>query len=194
MDKDKRVKRETQKYSPDLEGMVRHIKPAATWEHLANSTNALAGLRNICCDFNPGRGLICLFAGEGGTGKTMAAELIANQLRMDLMHIDLSAVVSKYIGETEKNLRRVFDAAEGGGVILFFDEADALFGDRGEVKDSHDRYANIGINYLLQRMEAYHGLAILATNTKHAFDAAFLRRFRYIIDFPGRYGKSLSSD
>jgi SpoVK/Ycf46/Vps4 family AAA+-type ATPase len=174
--------------------VVRHIKPAATWEQLTISQNALTKLRNICDDFKPGRGLICFFADEGGTGKTMAAEVIANQLRMDLMRIDLSAVVSQYIGETEKKLRRVFDAAEDGGDILFFDEADALFGKRGEVKDSHDRYANIEINYLLQRMEAYHGLAILATNKKHAFDAAFLRRFRYIIDFPGRYGKSLSSD
>ena len=108
------------------------------------------------------------------------------------MRIDLAAVVSKYIGETEKNLRCVFDASEDGGVILFFDEADALFGKRSEVKDSHDRYANIEINYLLQRMESYHGLAILATNKKHAVDAAFLRRFRYIIDFPGLYGKTLS--
>jgi SpoVK/Ycf46/Vps4 family AAA+-type ATPase len=167
--------------------VVRHIKPAATWEQLTISQNALTKLRNICDDFKPGRGLICFFADEGGTGKTMAAEVIANQLRMDLMRIDLSAVVSQYIGETEKKLRRVFDAAEDGGDILFFDEADALFGKRGEVKDSHDRYANIEINYLLQRMEAYHGLAILATNKKHAFDAAFLRRFRYIIDFSGRY-------
>jgi SpoVK/Ycf46/Vps4 family AAA+-type ATPase len=188
MDKDKA----THQCSPDLEGMVRRIKPAATWEHLAYSQSTLTGLRNICSDFTPGKGLICLFAGESGTGKTMAAEVIANQLCIDLFRIDLSAVVSKYIGETEKNLRRVFDASEDGGVILFFDEADALFSKRSEVKDSHDRYANIEINYLLQRMEAYHGLAILATNKKHAVDAAFLRRFRCIIDFPGLYGKTLS--
>jgi SpoVK/Ycf46/Vps4 family AAA+-type ATPase len=192
MDKDKRVKRATHQCSSDLEGMVQHIKPAATWEHLTYPQSTLTGLRNICSDFKPGKGLICLFAGESGTGKTMAAEVIANQLRIDLLRIDLSAVVSKYIGETEKNLRRVFDAAEDGGVILFFDEADTLFGKRSEVKDSHDRYANIEINYLLQRMEDYHGLAILATNKKHAVDAAFLRRFRYIIDFPGQYGTTLS--
>ena len=101
-----------------------------------------------------GLGITALFAGESGTGKTMAAEVIAHELRLDLYRIDLSAVVSKYIGETEKNLRRLFDAAEDGGAILFFDEADALFGKRSEVKDSHDRYANIEVNYLLQRMEA----------------------------------------
>jgi len=110
--------------------------------------------------------------------------VIANDLRLNLYRIDLSAVVSKYIGETEKNLRRMFDAAENGGAILFFDEADALFGKRSEVKDSHDRYANIEINYLLQRMEAYRGLAILATNMKSALDTAFLRRLRFIVRFP----------
>ena len=133
---------------------------------------------------NRGLGISALFAGDSGTGKTMAAEVIANDLRLDLYRIDLSAVVSKYIGETEKNLRRVFDAAEDGGAILFFDEADALFGKRSEVKDSHDRYANIEINYLLQRMEAYRGLAILATNMKSALDPAFLRRLRFIVNFP----------
>src|SRR6185369_16669411 len=131
-----------------------------------------------------GLGISALFAGDSGTGKTMAAEGIANQLQLDLYRIDLSAVVSKYIGETEKNLRRLFDAAENGGAILFFDEADALFGKRSEVKDSHDRYANIEINYLLQRIEAYRGLAILATNMKGALDQAFLRRLRFLVDFP----------
>ena len=131
-----------------------------------------------------GLGLSALFAGESGTGKTMAAEVIANELRLHLYRIDLSAVVSKYIGETEKNLRRLFDAAEQGGAILFFDEADALFGKRSEVKDSHDRYANIEINYLLQRMEAFSGLAILATNMKSALDAAFMRRLRFVVNFP----------
>ncbi len=133
---------------------------------------------------NRGKGIGALFAGESGTGKTMAAEVIANALQLDLYRIDLSAVVSKYIGETEKNLRRLFDAAEDGGAILFFDEADALFGKRSEVKDSHDRYANIEINYLLQRMEAYHGLAILATNMKAALDQAFMRRLRFVVKFP----------
>jgi SpoVK/Ycf46/Vps4 family AAA+-type ATPase len=114
----------------------------------------------------------------------MAAEVLANALRLDLYRIDLSSVVSKYIGETEKNLRRVFDAAEDGGAILFFDEADALFGKRSEVKDSHDRYANIEINYLLQRMEQYRGLAVLATNMKKAIDPGFLRRIRFVVNFP----------
>src|SRR5438105_6193598 len=133
---------------------------------------------------NRGLGINALFAGESGTGKTMAAEVLANVLRLDLYRIDLSSVVSKYIGETEKNLRHVFDAAEDGGAILFFDEADALFGKRSEVKDSHDRYANIEINYLLQRMEAYRDLAILATNMKDALDSAFTRRLRFSITFP----------
>ena len=133
---------------------------------------------------NRGLGISVLFSGESGTGKTMAAEVIANELGLLLYRIDLSAVVNKYIGETEKNLRRLFDAAEGGGAILLFDEADALFGKRGEVKDSHDRYSNIEVNYLLQRMEAFRGLAILATNMKSALDQAFLRRLRFIVRFP----------
>jgi SpoVK/Ycf46/Vps4 family AAA+-type ATPase len=114
----------------------------------------------------------------------MAAEVLASELRLDLYRIDLSSVVSKYIGETEKNLRRVFDAAEQGGAILLFDEADALFGKRSEVRDSHDRYANIEVSYLLQRMEAYRGLAILTTNMKNALDTAFLRRIRFVVQFP----------
>ncbi|HEV7486142.1 MAG TPA: ATP-binding protein [Thermoanaerobaculia bacterium] len=131
-----------------------------------------------------GFGISVLFAGESGTGKTMAAECIADELQLDLYRIDLSAVVSKYIGETPKNLRQLFDAAERGGAILFFDEADALFGKRSEVRDSHDRYANIEINYLLQRIESYRGLAILATNLKAHLDTAFTRRLRFIVNFP----------
>ncbi|HPT37881.1 MAG TPA: ATP-binding protein [Methanothrix sp.] len=131
-----------------------------------------------------GLGLSALFTGSSGTGKTMAAEVLANELELDLYRIDLSQVVSKYIGETEKNIRRVFDAADEGGAILLFDEADALFGKRSEVKDSHDRYANIEISYLLQRMEAYRGLAILTTNMKKALDTAFMRRIRFIVEFP----------
>ena len=131
-----------------------------------------------------GLGISALFAGASGTGKTMAAEVLANELRLDLYRIDLAGVVSKYIGETEKNLRKVFDAAEHSGAILLFDEADALFGKRSEVKDSHDRYANIEVSYLLQRMEAYRGLAILTTNLKSALDPAFLRRIRFVIQFP----------
>jgi SpoVK/Ycf46/Vps4 family AAA+-type ATPase len=133
---------------------------------------------------NRGLGISALFVGESGTGKTMAAEVIANELELDLYRLDLSSVVSKYIGETEKNLRKLFDSAEDSGAILFVDEADALFGKRSEVKDSHDRYANIEINYLLQRMESYRGLAILASNMRSALDKAFVRRLRFIVDFP----------
>ena len=131
-----------------------------------------------------GLGVTALFCGVSGTGKTLAAEVIANELELDLYRIDLSGVVSKYIGETEANLRRIFDAAEDGGSILLFDEADALFGKRSEVKDSHDRYANIEVSYLLQRMEAYRGVAILTTNAREALDAAFLRRIRFAVQFP----------
>jgi hypothetical protein len=131
-----------------------------------------------------GQGLCVLFAGESGTGKTLAAEAIANEAMLDLYRIDLATVVSKYIGETEKNLKRVFDAAEASGAVLLFDEADALYGKRSDVKDSHDRYANIEVAYLLQRVEAYRGLAILTTNFRSALDRAFLRRIRFIVQFP----------
>jgi hypothetical protein len=134
---------------------------------------------------NPrGLGISALFSGASGTGKTTAAEAIAQVLNLDIYRVDLSAIVSKYIGETEKNLRRIFDAAEGGGVILLFDEADSLFGKRSEVKDSHDRNANLEVSYLLQRMETYRGLAILTTNLKSSIDQAFMRRIRFIVQFP----------
>ncbi len=129
-------------------------------------------------------GVSALFTGPSGTGKTLAAEVLAKQLGLDLFRIDLSAVISKFIGETEKNLRRVFDAAEGSGAILIFDEADALFGKRTDVKDSHDRYANVEVSYLLQRIEAYQGITILTTNRREAIDPAFLRRLRFIVSFP----------
>jgi hypothetical protein len=131
-----------------------------------------------------GLGLSALFCGNSGTGKTWAAEILASELKLDLYRIDLSAVVSKYIGETEKNLKCVFDAAECGGVLLLFDEADALFGKRAEVRDGRDRYANIEVGYLLQRMESFGGLAILTTNIKSSLDKAFQRRLRFIVDFP----------
>jgi SpoVK/Ycf46/Vps4 family AAA+-type ATPase len=118
-----------------------------------------------------------------GTGKTMSSEVLAKELQLDLYRIDLSSVVSKYIGETEKNLRRVFDAAESGATILLFDEADALFGKRSDVKDSHDRYANMEVAYLLQRMESYQGLAIMTTNLKDTIDTAFLRRIRFVVKY-----------
>jgi hypothetical protein len=188
------------KTSPRLDQLAQRLEAKARWEHLVLPKEPLALLRQITdqvgqrgkvyndwgflATMNRGLGLSVLFAGESGTGKTMAAEVIANALGLNLYRIDLSAVVSKYIGETEKNLRRLFDAAEDGGALLFFDEADALFGKRSEVKDSHDRYANIEINYLLQRIEAYRGLAILATNMKSSLDQAFMRRLRFIVNFP----------
>jgi hypothetical protein len=165
------------------------VLPPAEMVLLRRITEQVAARARVYDDWgfrermNRGMGISALFAGESGTGKTMAAEVIANALHLDLFRIDLSAVVSKYIGETEKNLRQLFDAAEKGGAILFFDEADALFGKRSEVRDSHDRYANIEINYLLQRMEGYSGLAILATNMKSALDVAFMRRLRFVVDF-----------
>jgi AAA+ superfamily predicted ATPase len=185
---------------PRLDQLAQRIDARATWDDLVLCEEATQLLRRIVEQvrqryrvheewgyarrMNRGLGISALFAGESGTGKTMAAEVIANELKLALYRIDLSAVVSKYIGETEKNLRRLFDAAEQGGAILLFDEADALFGKRSEVKDSHDRYANIEINYLLQRMEAFSGLAILATNMKSALDAAFMRRLRFVLNFP----------
>jgi hypothetical protein len=183
-----------------LDDLAQRIEPIARWDDLVLPKAEKSMLHEIATHVkhrptvygtwgfgatsNRGLGISALFAGTSGTGKTMAAEVLANALELDLYRIDLSSVVSKYIGETEKNLRRVFDTAEDGGAILFFDEADALFGKRSEVQDSHDRYANIEINYLLQRMECYRGLAVLATNMRGALDPAFLRRIRFVISFP----------
>ena len=159
-----------------LDDLAQRIEPAAAWNDLILPAPQLSTLRQIAAQVRQrfkvyekwgfgtkgkrGLGISVLFAGESGTGKTMAAEVLANELKLDLYRIDLAAMVSKYIGETEKNLRRIFDAADDGGAILLFDEADALFGKRSEVTDSHDRYANIEVSYLLQRMEAYRGLAV----------------------------------
>jgi SpoVK/Ycf46/Vps4 family AAA+-type ATPase len=131
-----------------------------------------------------GAGVIVLFSGSSKRGKTMAAKVLANDLELTLYRIDLSRIVNKYIGETEKNLQKVFDAAEDGGAVLFFDEAEALFGKRSEVKDNHDRYANIEVSYLLQRLENYNGLIILATNSEENIDPAFRRRIYFIIEIP----------
>jgi hypothetical protein len=181
-------------------GLAQRIVPAHTWTDLVLPDDSLEQLRELAAQvrnrarvygewsfgarLNRGRGISALFAGPSGTGKTLAAEIVACEVELDLYRIDLAGVVDKYVGETEKNLRRVFDAAEASGAVLFFDEADALFGKRTEVKDSHDRYANIELNYLLQRVEDYHGLAILATNRKSMLDDAFLRRLRFVVDFP----------
>lgn len=185
---------------PSLATLAHRIEPAATWDDLVLAEPETTALHQLADQVRGrptvlrewglaerhgrGAGITALFAGASGTGKTLAAEVLANDLDLTLCRIDLSGVVSKYIGETERNLREVFDAAERGGALLFFDEADALFGKRSEVRDSHDRYANIEVNYLLQRMEAFSGLAVLATNQRNALDTAFLRRLRMIITFP----------
>jgi predicted nucleic acid-binding protein len=185
---------------PKLEDLAQRVVPCAAWDDLVLPELQIATLRQLASQVRHrmkvydtwgfsakgrrGLGVSALFAGESGTGKTMAAEVLAGELALDLYRIDLSAVVSKYIGETEKNLRQVFDAAEEGGALLLFDEADALFGKRSDVKDSHDRYANIEVSYLLQRMEAYQGLAILTTNSKSALDKSFQRRLRFTVSFP----------
>ncbi|MEU6657795.1 ATP-binding protein [Streptomyces sp. NPDC046821] len=183
-----------------MDALGRRIEPEAGWDDLVLHERQTSVLREIVAHVRQratvhqewgfaqtlrrGLGVTALFAGGSGTGKTLAAEVMAKELGLDLFIIDLSQVVSKYIGETEKNLRKVFDAAERGGALLLFDEADALFGKRSEVKDSHDRYANLEVSYLLMRMEAYRGLAILTTNMKKALDTAFMRRIRFVVDFP----------
>jgi SpoVK/Ycf46/Vps4 family AAA+-type ATPase len=134
--------------------------------------------------FPQGRGLIALFTGAPGTGKTMAAQVIANSLQLDLFRIDLSAIVSKYVGETSRNIDRILSKAYNSNIILLFDEADALFGKRTEIKDAHDRYANTDTNYLLQAIEDYPGIILLASNKKANIDTGFLRRLRYVLDFP----------
>jgi hypothetical protein len=185
---------------PRLEDLAQRIVPSANWDDLVLPDLQKQTLRQLASQVRyrmkvyetwgfsakgrRGLGVSALFTGESGTGKTLAAEVLAGDLKLDLYRVDLSAVVSKYIGETEKNLRQVFDAAEEGGVLLLFDEADALFGKRSDVKDSHDRYANIEVGYLLQRVEAYQGLAILTTNLKSSLDRAFQRRLRFIVNFP----------
>jgi ATPase family associated with various cellular activities (AAA) len=185
---------------PKLDDLAQRIESAAGWDDLVLPAGQRQTLEEIAVHVRQrgrvydawgfgarggrGLGISALFAGPSGTGKTLAAEVLAGALRLDLYRIDLSQVVSKYIGETERNLARVFDAAEEGGAVLLFDEADALFGKRGEVKDSHDRYANIEVSYLLQRMETYRGLAILTTNLKESLDPAFLRRLRFVVLFP----------
>src|SRR5574338_563066 len=183
-----------------LDGLAMRIEPTRRWDDLVLAEDAVTQLREICNQFihrhrvledwafkeklGYGTGITALFSGAPGTGKTMAAEIIAAELGLDLFRIELAAVVSKYIGETEKNLEAIFRAASQGNAVLFFDEADALFGKRSEVKDAHDRYANLEISYLLQCMERFDGLAILATNSRESLDAAFLRRLAFSVHFP----------
>ncbi|MGF1488187.1 MAG: ATP-binding protein, partial [Prochloraceae cyanobacterium] len=183
---------------PKLDNLAQRIESDATWEDLIIPKDEKDLLKDIAIQVKQkqkvyqewgfsskkrGLGITALFHGTSGTGKTMAAEVIANTLNLDLYRIDLSSVVSKYIGETEKNLRKIFAAAETGGAVLLFDEADAIFGKRTQVKDSHDRHANIEVSYLLQRMESYQGLAILTTNFKENLDLAFSRRIRFMVKF-----------
>jgi AAA+ superfamily predicted ATPase len=180
--------------------LARKIDPLYIWSDIVLPEDAVAQLHELshrvahhalvletwgfAQKLSQGKGISALFSGPSGTGKTMAAEVIANDLGLDLYKIDLASVVSKYIGETEKNLDRIFTAAENANVILFFDEADALFGKRSEVRDSHDRYANLEISYLLQKMESYEGLAILATNLRQNLDESFIRRLAFTLQFP----------
>ena len=183
-----------------LDSHARKVPPHYTWDDIVLPADRMAHLREVAArirhqgrvysewgfgeKYSLGRGLNVLFAGPSGTGKTMAAEIIANDAGLDLYKVDLSSVVSKYIGETEKNLGQIFDEAAETDAILFFDEADALFGKRSEVSDSHDRYANIEVNYLLQRVEEHDGTVILTTNFKQNIDDAFLRRLHLSVEFP----------
>jgi len=183
-----------------LSALARKIVPRYQWNDIILPGDRVERLREICNHMkyrervhgewgfdrklSLGKGLSVLFSGPSGTGKTMAAEIIASTLGLELYKIDLSVVVSKYIGDTEKNLSRIFTEAETSNAILFFDEADALFGKRSGVKDSHDRYANIEIGYLLQRMEEYDGVVILATNLRKNMDEAFVRRLQFTVEFP----------
>jgi len=184
--------------SGPLDRLARRIRPSRTWDDIILSPDRIVQLREVAVRYRhrdtvyadwgfppfPSTGLVALFSGQSGTGKTLAAEIIAGDLGLDLYKLDLSSVVSKYIGETEKNLEKVFSAASAGNLVLFFDEADSLFGKRSEVTDARDRYANIEVSYLLQRLEAYDGLVVMATNFQKNIDDAFLRRIHVGIDFP----------
>ena len=183
-----------------LERLATRIEPAVGWDDIVLPPRPMQLLRELVGQARRrgvvldewgmrqgggrGEGVSALFAGPSGTGKTMAAEVIAYELGFDLYTVDLATVVDKYIGETEKNLERIFAEAERVNGVLFFDEADALFGKRSDVKDAHDRYANVETAYLLQRMETFDGVAILATNLRANLDDAFTRRLDAIIDFP----------
>ncbi len=172
-----------------LGNLAQKIETRATLETIPLAESQKQILNDIATNARDSRSrsggeAIVLFAGVSRTGKTSAAEVIAGGLKRDLYRVDLSKIVSKYIGETEKNLERLFDAAESAGAILFFDEAEALFGKRSEVKDSQDRYANLEINYLLQRLETFKGLVILTTNHQEDTPERFRRQIRFVVNFP----------
>ena len=181
-----------------IDRLARRVRPERTWDDLVLPADQLAQLKELAARYRnratvyggwgfrpaPSAGVVALFAGPSGTGKTLAAEILAGDLALELYKLDLAAVVSKYIGETEKNLDQVFDAAAAGNVVLFFDEADALFGKRTEVSDAHDRYANLETAYLLQRLESYDGVVVMATNLSKNIDTAFLRRLHAMVEFP----------
>ncbi len=183
--------------SGKLDKLARHIRPRRTWEDIVLDGERKEQMRSIVHRYRyadqvyrdwgfepvPSAGVVALFVGPSGTGKTMAAEIVAGELGLDVYKLDLSSVVSKYIGETEKNLEEIFDAAGAGNLVLFFDEADALFGKRSEVRDARDRYANIEVSYLLQRLESYDGLVVMATNFEKNIDEAFLRRIHVRVEF-----------
>ena len=179
----------TNETSDPLTSLAQKIETRATLETIPLAESQKQILSDISTNARdsrsqPGGNAIVLFAGINRTGKTSAAEVIAGDLKRDLYRVDLNKIVSKYIGETEKNLNRLFNAAESASAVLFFDEAEALFGKRSEVKDSHDRYANLEISYLLQRLESFNGLIILATNNEEDTPEKFRRRIRFVIDFP----------
>jgi SpoVK/Ycf46/Vps4 family AAA+-type ATPase len=170
--------------------VMQRIEARLKWATLAVPEPVRQALRKLEADPTVKQGTAALFSGADRAAKLRAAEVLAAEMHLALYRVDLSVVVSEYIGETEKNLAQVFDLAKQGEVVLFFDEADALFGKRSATSDAHDRYANQEVSYLLQRIEACNGLAILATNQRAKFDAAFLRRFRHVIDFVPRSGAS----
>jgi ATP-dependent 26S proteasome regulatory subunit len=186
--------------NPRLSALARKVTPRYAWTDIVLPADRTQQLREIASSVKHrprvygewgfdrklamGKGVVCLFSGPSGTGKTMAADIIAGELGLDLYKVDLASLVSKYIGETEKNLGRIFDEAGTSNAILFFDEADSMFGKRSEVRDSHDRYANLETSYLLQRVEEYEGVVILATNFRKNIDDAFVRRLHFMIDFP----------
>ena len=166
-----------------MEPFLQRITISKTWDDLSVGKETLSELKAIAAQVQSGKGGIALFTGSSGTGKTMAASLLAQEFGFDLYRVDLASIASKYIGETEKNLSGLFERSQALNAVLLFDEADALFGKRSEVKDSHDRYANLDVNFLLKRIEDYSGLVILVSNLSSEFDDAFIKRMTWATVF-----------